>query len=357
MLVTGGIVYVGTRAFAQIHVQAKALAVIAPLALLVALMGLLEPAGDERRATLGLPPAPRHRHHRPDRCRPLHPDRPARRADRLRRAPARPRAARRPRRRQAGRLPRRRPLRRLLPAQDARPGPRRLRPRGDRRPPGEDLAAGPRRRLRLAGLGPARQVRLRDHHQRRLQLDRRRRNFQPVARAGDYVLWQRRGDTPRSRVLAPRGRQPRRDPPLPARQAGTPGARPWSSQSRRSPSYTDWSQPPPPGAQVAGQERGWQAPGTAHDPDRTHRGRRLQALAPVPLAGATDRPLRRRAGRRAAGVARRHVPERRRSRRLLAGGRGQRRHGRRARGDRPGCRPGRPRRDARRPAPGVAGRR
>ena len=31
MLVAGGIVYVGARAFAEIHVEAKALAVIAPL--------------------------------------------------------------------------------------------------------------------------------------------------------------------------------------------------------------------------------------------------------------------------------------------------------------------------------------
>jgi hypothetical protein len=44
MLVTGGIVYVGTRLFAEIHVQAKALMVIAPLVLLVGLRALLEPA-------------------------------------------------------------------------------------------------------------------------------------------------------------------------------------------------------------------------------------------------------------------------------------------------------------------------
>ena len=47
MLLTGGIVYVGTRAFAEIHVQAKALAVIAPLVLLVAPAG----AAASRRAT------------------------------------------------------------------------------------------------------------------------------------------------------------------------------------------------------------------------------------------------------------------------------------------------------------------
>ncbi len=44
-LVAGGIVYVGARLFAEIHVEAKALAVIAPLVLLVALRALLEPDG------------------------------------------------------------------------------------------------------------------------------------------------------------------------------------------------------------------------------------------------------------------------------------------------------------------------
>ena len=53
MLVCGGIVYLGARQFAQIHVEAKALAVIAPLALLVALAGLLAPPRDLRRYALG----------------------------------------------------------------------------------------------------------------------------------------------------------------------------------------------------------------------------------------------------------------------------------------------------------------
>lgn len=41
MLITGAVVYVGVRVVAEIHVQAKALAVIAPLVLLVGLRGLL----------------------------------------------------------------------------------------------------------------------------------------------------------------------------------------------------------------------------------------------------------------------------------------------------------------------------
>lgn len=51
MLVTGGIVYLGARRFAEIHVEAKALAVIAPLVLLVGLRALLVP-GERGGATL-----------------------------------------------------------------------------------------------------------------------------------------------------------------------------------------------------------------------------------------------------------------------------------------------------------------
>lgn len=50
MLIAGGIVYVGARLFAQIHVEAKALMVIAPLVLLVSLRGLLAPPADGRQA-------------------------------------------------------------------------------------------------------------------------------------------------------------------------------------------------------------------------------------------------------------------------------------------------------------------
>lgn len=51
-LIAGAAVYLGARLFAEIHVEAKALAVIAPLALLVGLRALLGPAASgERRAT------------------------------------------------------------------------------------------------------------------------------------------------------------------------------------------------------------------------------------------------------------------------------------------------------------------
>ncbi len=54
MLVAGGIVYVGARLVAEIHVEAKALAVIAPLVLLISLRALLAPSKDERRETRDL---------------------------------------------------------------------------------------------------------------------------------------------------------------------------------------------------------------------------------------------------------------------------------------------------------------
>ena len=198
MLVAGAVVYLGTRAVAEIHVQAKALAVIAPLVLLVGLRALLEPR-PRRRAAGSDPPALRLRRGRPRRSPGLHPPGAARRADRRRPAPAGARAPRRAGGGRGGRLPRRRPLLRLLPARDARPRPGRVRAGGDRRATGEAMAAGRRGGLRLARRGPARQVRLRDHHRGRLRLG-------PAAqlRAG--------GERWRLRALGARGRdaaQPR----------------------------------------------------------------------------------------------------------------------------------------------------
>ena len=76
----------------------------------------------------------------------------------------------------------------------------------------------------------------------------------------------------------------------------------------------------------------------------------LQYQSQVPL----ELVCRRRDGRRPAALAGRHVSERRRARRLLAGGRDRRRRRRADRGHRPCRRPGRPRRRARRAAPRVA---
>jgi hypothetical protein len=51
MLVAGALVYAGARLFAEIHVEAKALAVIAPLVLLVSLRALFAPATNDQRRT------------------------------------------------------------------------------------------------------------------------------------------------------------------------------------------------------------------------------------------------------------------------------------------------------------------
>ncbi len=210
MLVTGGIVYIGTRLFAQIHVQAKALMVIAPLVLLVALAALLEPSPPAARSWLPL----RIRRPRPGGSPAVHASLPCATApigfDN--RQTALERLAEEADGHTA-RLPRRRPLLRLLPARhpDARAG--RLRAPGDQGTAREDLAAGARGGLRHARGGPARQVPVRDHDGRGLCLDAARRTSSGSTRYGDYVLWKRSGETPRSRVLEGRG-QGRQDPRL-----------------------------------------------------------------------------------------------------------------------------------------------
>ena len=116
-------------------------------------------------------------------------------------------------------------------------------------------------------------------------------NFQPVARAGDYILWQRHGDTPRSRVLADEGGDPgaildcaHGKPERPGRAVIVP--------EPAVAGYTDWDQPSPPAAQVAGQERGWEAPGTATIPiELNHAGDyrlSLQYHSQVPLTVLFD---------------------------------------------------------------------
>ena len=55
VLIAAGAVYVGTRLFAEIHVEAKALAVASPLVVLVALYGLFRSPNDERRTTNARP--------------------------------------------------------------------------------------------------------------------------------------------------------------------------------------------------------------------------------------------------------------------------------------------------------------
>ncbi len=256
MLITGGIVYLGTRAFAEIHVQAKALAVLAPLVLLISLRALLQPASGGRRATLA--------------------------------------------RYAAGTLVAiLATLSTLLALRDAPIGfddrqlaLERLAERAEGEPLaflGVDRFAGYYLRKTLAR-APAGYVpeeidaRPEKTWQQGLaadfdsldsgQLDKFKYaitttagfqstappNFRQVAIDGDYVLWERDGETPRSKVLD---------------EGGDPGAvyecppgrqRPGEAVVLPEPAladYGDWDQPAPPAARVAGQESGWQAPGEA----------------------------------------------------------------------------------------------
>ena len=144
------------------------------------------------------------------------------------------------------------------------------------------------------------------------------RNFEPIASDGDYVLWRRQGETPRSRVVAGEAgaagvdkacisapaarrrsvdrvpdragaRRPRR---LEGRRPGRDGDRRPGVRLR--------------GAGAADQQPAAAAPGC------------VRALAPVPLAGAADGQRRRRGGRRVAAVARGLLPRRGRRGRVLA---------------------------------------
>lgn len=264
MLVTGGLVYIGTRAFAQIHVQAKALAVIAPLVLLISLGALLEPrkaSNDKRTTTL------------------------------MRLA--------------AGTLVfLAAALSTLVALRDApigfddrQLGLEQLADRAAGKPVaflGVDRFAGYYLRKTLAR-APAGYVpeeidaRPEKTWQQGLaadfdsldsgQLDKfdyaittsaaynstAPPNFKPIARAGDYILWQRHGDTPRGRVLRAEGGNPGA---ILGCAHGRPG-RPGRAVILPEPAvagFKDWDQPSPPAARVAGQERGWEAPGTATIP-------------------------------------------------------------------------------------------
>ena len=321
MLVAGALVYVGARLFAEIHVEAKALAVIAPLVLLVGLRALLAPAGEraQQAAQARLPPGTRFGV--------LVAGRAALGSTllALRAAPVgfddRQAGLERLAERiegDIGRLPRRRPLRRLLPARDAGARAGRIRARGDR------LAA--RRSAWQQGLavdfdtldaGKLDKFRLRDHDRRRPTPRRAPRELRAeCAREGDYVLW----------------RAPRRDPAQPdARARAAPrasfdcGAAFRSSAARSQPSVlaptpvvVRTRDVDPAGAGRGPRRAARSAPSLAPG-EATARPRRcprpastelsLQYHSQVPLQVAR----RRRGGRRAAALARRHVPRRRRA--------------------------------------------
>ena len=316
VLVTGAIVYVGAREFAQIHVQAKALVVIAPLVLLVSLRALAAPDG----------PAPGLRYA----------------AGVLVGLAALGSTLLALRAAPVGYDDRQVDLERLAEKVDGssvvflgvdRFSGYYLRGTLMRAPAGyvpQDIASRPEKAWQQGwaadfdNLEPAKL----DKFEYAITTDAAYAstpppNFEPVARSGDYVLWRRDGDGPRSRVL---------------REGGDPGAilHCQSAEGRRLAArkgtavvldtpvvvdYTDWRRPPLVDDAAGGQELGFDAPGTASaDLNLPAPGRyrvSLQYHSQVPLTvlyeGRADRPP--------PTVARRHVPQRRRPRRVLAGGR------------------------------------
>jgi hypothetical protein len=267
MLVTGGIVYVGTRLFAEIHVQAKALMVIAPLVLLIGLAALLAPrAENEQRATsnarwgfgvvvlvaaalstlLALRDAPIGFDDRQQALEQLAEEADGHTLaflgvdrfagyylrDTLMRAPA-------------GYVP-----------QEIKARPEKTWQQG-LAVDFDTLAPGQLDKFQyvittdasFASTPPS--------------------NFERVDSLGDYVLWTRTGETPRSRVLKAEGKvgdafifRPGADlncGDLPQGRSGTAVVIDEPALA----SYTDWKQPLPPKHTAAGQGLGWEAPGEA----------------------------------------------------------------------------------------------
>jgi hypothetical protein len=287
-LVSGAIVYVGARAVAEIHVEAKALIVIAPLVLLVSLRALASPDGS-------LPPL-RYAAGFVVGAAALGSTLLA-----LRAAPVGFDE------RQAG-------LEALAEEVDGRPvaflGVDRfsgyyLRGTLMRAPAGyvpEDIDARPEKTWQqgLAAdfdtLEPAKL----DEFQYAITTDAAYQstpppNFEPVEESGNYVLWERNGDGPRSRVLD---------------EDGDPGAildcddaddehlsdRDGTAVVLDEPAvvpYEDWNRPPLADDQAGGQELGFAAPGTATaDLDLPAPGRyalSLQYHSQVPLTVLYER--------------------------------------------------------------------
>jgi hypothetical protein len=251
MLVTGGIVYVGARLFAEIHVEAKALMVIAPLVLLISLRALLAPPRQLWRYTAGavvLVAAT------------------ASTLLALRDAPI-------------GFDDRQLGLERLAEVADGEPvaflGVDRfagyyLRGTLARAPAGyvpEEIDA---REEKTWQQGDPADFDMLDAG----QLDKfdyaittsatyqstQPPNWDAVAKEGDYVLWKREGDTPHTKVLEDEDGEPGATMPCP------PPKRDGEAVVLPAPvvaEYSEWKTPAPPDATVGGQERGWEAPGEA----------------------------------------------------------------------------------------------
>ncbi len=275
MLVAGAVVYLGTRAVAEIHVQAKALAVIAPLVLLVGLRALLSPDrdGGRRGATLlryafgvvvlvaalastllALRDAPI-----ADDQRQLALERLAERAegeavaflgvDRFSGYYLRETLARAP----AGYVPE---------EIDARPEKRWQ--QGDAAD-FDSLDAGQLDKFDFAITTAA------------AYASAPPPNFEPVASDGDYVLWAREGETPRSRVLEGEDGAPAVN--LDCDQLGDrPGLATLLAPTAFVP-YDEWDLPPLVEHAAGGQERAFEAPGEA------------SATIPLPEPGAYELSL------------------------------------------------------------------
>lgn len=262
VLIAGAIVYAGTRAFAEIHVQAKALAVISPLVILVGLRALLAPAtrgirrplvGDRLRIGFGVI---------------VFVAASLSTALALRDAPI-------------GFDQRQLGLERLAEEAEGKPvaflGVDRfagyaLRGTLARAPAGyvpEEIDARPEKTWQQ---GLAADFDSLDSG----QLDKFEYaitttaaygstappNFEPVLQSGEYVLWKRSGETPRSKVLA----DEHGNPGAAFGCSGGPPARKGEAIVLPEPAlagFEAWKAPPPPEARVAGQELGWQAPGRA----------------------------------------------------------------------------------------------
>jgi hypothetical protein len=252
MLVTGAIVYIGARLFAQIHVQAKALIVIAPFALLITLRALLAPPRNIPRYAVGavvlvaatfstllaLRDAPIGFDDRQLALERLAADAEGKPVaflgvDRFAGYYLRGTLARAP----AGYVPEE------VDARDDK-----LWQQGQSAD-FDTLDAGQLDKFDYAVTTTA-------NYQSTPPP-----NWERVATEGDYALWKRNGPTPHSKILDGEDG----DPGAVLVCAGGP-KRPGQAVVLPQPAlgeYTDWEQPPPPDHTVAGQERGWQAPGEA----------------------------------------------------------------------------------------------
>ncbi len=252
MLIAGGAVYVGTRVFAEIHVQAKALMVIAPLVMLVGLRALLAPPFHPLRLGLGalfavaaigssliaLRDTPIGFDERQLALEEL-----AEQAegetlvflgvDRFAGYYLRDTLARAP----AGYVPEE------VKARDEKPWQQGLSADFDTLDPGQldkfDYAITTA--AAFASTPPP--------------------NFEQVDSLGDYVLWRREGETPRSRILDEKG-----NPGAILACSQLPDGRGGNATVLDEPAtsnFNEWMTPVPPRDTAAGQELGWEAPGTA----------------------------------------------------------------------------------------------